>query len=699
MKRKSMKSINIFLSVAAIFLLAFITGCTGFSNSKSSEKYVQKYVLKGRVSSSVRKSSPTSKNATVSINLDEVQFEITAKKFDEATQTFEEAVYEPEDYESGTAFSFTFNKTGRYKITVKAKQSGKVFAQGSEFVTIEDEDTEPVIIKLSLQGEGTAVGNVHLPVYLSNDIETVTSLEVRWEEARDFDATYPFEDGVATIDVEDIDSGTHHIKLNFLDNKGNALYSCSEMVMVYTGCTTNVWYGTAPYLNSTGKFTLTNSLISAHHANILPNTKTLLFEYDCSDSLYSYNYYLVDDNNMENISGSVINGIKKVSYATEVKDFTAFDKDGNIYICQPNTLYNGGTLISNKDGWQAPDLANLSIDEYAKGFTIDLVTNIAYCVRGAEGSCEFYQYPDLISSNGTTTDRESYSGSISVENSVFTVYDNRLYILTQLGDYNTYHLYIYNVTSGGEFEFAMMIPVDPREMFNMDEETYLPGEFTDITCQDDCLYMLYNESPDNHSYRGYSGHWESSDKTVRSRGAVIRYNLITGDFESLGFSENKIAHDSFKLRALTFGSGDPMYDTTDNTKFLEIPASGKELYPDIYCPAESEKAFYGARKFIAVKPKKLVISDEGLCFYTGDDGVLRYKNKNRIVYVDLEDFAIKEFKTPGGNVSMSEDITYALRGWVTLEYPEVIEYRLETSPDPQSNDCYYVGILNGDSGD
>ena len=65
---------------------------------------------------------------------------------------------------------------------------------------------------------------------------------------------------------------------------------------------------------------------------------------------------------------------------------------------------------------------------------------------------------------------------------------------------------------------------------------------------------------------------------------------------------------------------------------MYAPNGGKDL---------SFSAFYGPEKFIAIKPKKLVIADDGLAYYTNDDGALAYRNVNRVVIVDLESFAIE----------------------------------------------------------
>ena len=63
---------------------------------------------------------------------------------------------------------------------------------------------------------------------------------------------------------------------------------------------------------------------------------------------------------------------------------------------------------------------------------------------------------------------------------------------------------------------------------------------------------------------------------------------------------------------------------------------------------------FGPEKIIAIKPKKLVIADDGRAFYTDNLGTYKYKNVNRIVTVDLESFSITNIK----NADCSFDTEY-----------------------------------------
>ncbi len=73
-----------------------------------------------------------------------------------------------------------------------------------------------------------------------------------------------------------------------------------------------------------------------------------------------------------------------------------------------------------------------------------------------------------------------------------------------------------------------------------------------------------------------------------------------------------------------------------------IPFGG---FVNLYSPdnLNSKEQFFGAGKTIAIRPKRLVISDSGYFFYTSDD-IWRYKKVNRAVTIDLETFTITDVK-------------------------------------------------------
>ena len=152
------------------------------------------------------------------------------------------------------------------------------------------------------------------------------------------------------------------------------------------------------------------------------------------------------------------------------------------------------------------------------------------------------------------------------------------------------------------------------------------------------------------------------DFKYSSRGAVLCYNCQTEEvtvcgwiddatdisgkvFYAINGSDNQ-AFLKENINGMTELSEDEIaayksnkanWITIDDT----IP-SGSGVYPSLYFPSEAQvnSAFYGPKKFIAIKPKKLVIADEGCFFYTDSNNAFCFKNVNRVVTVDLESFAI-----------------------------------------------------------
>ena len=60
-----------------------------------------------------------------------------------------------------------------------------------------------------------------------------------------------------------------------------------------------------------------------------------------------------------------------------------------------------------------------------------------------------------------------------------------------------------------------------------------------------------------------------------------------------------------------------------------------------YAPYNDKDSYFaGPQKFIALKPKKLVVSDTGYIFYTLADGIFRCHKVDRVVEIDLENLSM-----------------------------------------------------------
>ena len=111
-----------------------------------------------------------------------------------------------------------------------------------------------------------------------------------------------FTSGITLLNITDVPVGKYTATLKFEDSAGNIRYSCNEAINVYSGMTTDTWYGTAPYfITNAGKssFVLNQTILNTYGAELVPNTPLVLYDYykDESDPdipVTGYKYFLAD---------------------------------------------------------------------------------------------------------------------------------------------------------------------------------------------------------------------------------------------------------------------------------------------------------------------------------------------------------------------------------------------------------------------
>ena len=358
-------------------------------------------------------------------------------------------------------------------------------------------------------------------------------------------------------------------------------------------------------------------------------------------------------------------------------DFTFFDAEGNSYLLLFTSQIESG-IYSTKEGRKIVSDSDLALNENEViDFTIDLKYNVAYSLKGGDLDV-ICRYPNMISSNGANTEKEEITLGCGNINS-FVVYDGKAYALCKGNDY-----IIRVFDTYGEEKIKPMIKeysVNLNDFFNDALGTPM---ITDMLYQDGRLYLLYKEA--------FS--WPSSATTIGNRGAVIEVNLFDGSVRNTGLTTSALSNTEYKLQG--YYNDSLMYRDEECTiPFIPSSESGVQ-YPKICFPQEGEKSFYGPTRFIAVKPKKLVIADEGLAFYT-DNELLRYKNVNRVVYVDLENFAVEKIVTLDSSVGLSENETSVLTSESSVSVNDNEQFSYYTENGSGSTSCFYVGITCGDN--
>ena len=711
MKIKLNKINKIFIAGFAFLFTLILAGCAGdvdqplmYSPDNGT------YIVNGCISFGENNAALSQRTATSSFSVDGLSWEIRVYKIDEKTDS---EAYKTFKADSDGKFSVTLDGKGKYDFMALLMKDEVVCASGHAELTI----LGPVLdqLKITIKPVEAGEGKINLEVSLdSAAAEKVNNVKVYFmgpvspETSDDmikmeflnklmsgiYNKTFPVSGGKARIVYDNFFSGSYLAKLSFDDAAGNTLYSCEQVINVYPGFTTDTWYGSA----SDGQLTVSNSMINGYGAEIVPNFDKLLLwkhaEWNEDQNMTGDFYYLVDENSIGTFTAPTIPAGANTPEELEAfaaitggayfytkfmagdlgSDFTFFDAEGNSYLLLFTSQIDSGIYSSKGIFVSDSDLA-LNENEVID-FTIDLKNNVAYSLKGGDFDV-ICRYPNMISSNGANTEKEEITLGCGNINS-FVVYDGKAYALCKENDYIIRVFDTYD-----EEEKKPMIKeysVNLNDFFNDALGTPM---ITDMLYQDGRLYLLYKEA--------FS--WPSSATTIGNRGAVIEVNLFDGSVRNTGLTTSALSNTEYKLQGYY---NDSLMYTDEECKTPYIPSeeilmNSSVQYPDICFPNEGEKSFYGPTRFIAVKPKKLVIADEGLAFYT-DDELLRYKNVNRVVYVDLENFAVEKIVTLDSSVGLSENETSVLTSDSSIS---VSDYYTENVPGSTSS--FYVGITCGDN--
>lgn len=718
MKIKLNKINKIFIAGFAFLFTLILAGCAGdvdqplmYSPDNGT------YIVNGCISFGENSAALSQRTATSSFSVDGLSWEIRVYKIDEKTDS---EAYKTFTADSDGKFSVTLDGKGKYDFMALLMKDEVVCASGHAELTI----LGPVLdqLKITIKPVEAGEGKINLEVSLdSSAAEKVNNVKVyfmgpaffseKGPETSDdmikmeflnklmsgiYNKTFPVSGGKARIVYDNFFSGSYLAKLSFDDAAGNTLYSCEQVINVYPGFTTDTWYGSA----SDGQLTVSNSMINGYGAEIVPNFDKLLLwkhaEWNEGNNMNGDFYYLIDENSAESFrappapssindptfSDFVSAAVFNTMYIDDGSgsDFTFFDAEGNTYLLLFTSQIDSSGIDSTKEGWKFVSDSDLALTEYEViDFTIDLKNNVAYSLKGGDFDV-ICRYPNMISSNGANTEKEEITLGRGNINS-FVVYDGKAYALCKENDYI---IRVFDTYDEEEKPMIKEYSVNLNEFFTDALGTPM---ITDMLYQDGRLYLLYKEA--------FSWSGSPSPTTIGNRGAVIEVNLFDGSVRNTGLTTSALSNTDYKLQGY---NNSLMYtDSACTTPYIppeEILMNSSVQYPKICFPNEGEKSFYGPTRFIAVKPKKLVIADEGLAFYT-DNELLRYKNVNRVVYVDLENFAVEKIVTLDSSVGLSENETSVLTSDSSISVSESVTYYTENVHG--STTSFYVGITCGDN--
>ena len=334
-------------------------------------------------------------------------------------------------------------------------------------------------------------------------------------------------------------------------------------------------------------------------------------------ALYNYNPQNQNGNYEFYITASIDNFNKaNVTPVTTNKNSFTFDSKGNLYLLKRSDD-SKNQIISNSIYTESSGTEELTT------ITIDQKNDIlyGYSYRDSTGTINKLSLSGNTLSIGETYRLSNYSERI---NPRFAVYDGVAYIPYIVDNNNSYSL---SLKHGALGESGGNITLTDSTLNITGLTCSSLTKVSDIIYFDGYLYILLSElySDTNKYY---------------SRGALIRVNLSDYSCTVIGYAPDT---DLTTLKAACTIGGPKAYNSEDLTDYYTFTFVSSDSNPKYSVRApynDSASYFAGPEKFIAIKPKKLVVSDTGYIFYTLADGVFRCHKVDRVVEIELENLSM-----------------------------------------------------------
>lgn len=411
--------------------------------------------------------------------------------------------------------------------------------------------------------------------------------------------------GVITFD--EIEPATYTVKAEAFDSDGIRIGSGSIEVKVVAGETAE----------KTILMILTNG-------GEIYETNYLLFYYNNNTN----KYYYADQ--ASEINDQIISGHNSV-----IAGYTE-DKNGCVYQYHKNNSTSDGSS-SNRENFIFYYKNDSNLGPYATNFTDDSVKDPLYFddstnslwiggYDSSSGELKLLQITEP-STNFISADLSNlYSTGFSVSGATYTAFaiqGSDIYVAYK-DNSGTSYLQRGTITGSNDSGFS----ITAKGTAQSTEQMGVAGTINDIAIlYDGYVYALVSDR------EKLNGSAINDGDTVKSRGAILKISGTDSGFEVediLGWTNSARAIKSKKLN-------------DENNPYNGVSEQIDSINAYIPALSESSKKFYGAERFVAIKPKELAIADCGANIILPD-----YKNKkngnmfqhDRVVTVNLYDFAI-----------------------------------------------------------
>lgn len=414
--------------------------------------------------------------------------------------------------------------------------------------------------------------------------------------------------GVITFD--ELEPATYTVKAEAFDSDGIRIGSGSIEVKVVAGETAEK----------------TILMILASNRDVINYQKYYLWD------VYNYKYYYDEFNSIT--SDLTINNIDSVSSnkpgnSTILGFAESFYAYYIYYIENADSQFNRTNFIYYKGKGSGPYDIKFTSTSVKDPLYFDDSTDCLWIggYDSSSGELKLLQITEpstnFISTISSAT--SLYSTNFSVSGATYTTFaiqDSDIYIAyTNSG---TSYLQRGTITGSNDSGFS----ITAKGTAQSTKQMGVAGTINDIAIlYDGYVYVLISDR------EKLTGHTINDGDTVKSRGAILKISGTDSGFEVediLGWTNSARAIKSTKLN-------------DENNPYNGVSEQIDSINAYIPALSESSKKFYGAERFVAIKPKELAIADCGANIILPD-----YKNKkngnmfqhDRVVTVNLYDFAI-----------------------------------------------------------
>lgn len=342
------------------------------------------------------------------------------------------------------------------------------------------------------------------------------------------------------------------------------------------------------------------------------------------------------------VDNTAANLISASSPAVAMTDF-CFDWDNNIYVCTSNQ-----EIVKIPQGETYTEATPMPLTGPTNTVSIACDNGNLYVLECSEEqppTVRLWQYKcadfDGTETSVSGTPIELSASGLDLSDyipPVIAAADSTIYLAAPYTADNTWKVYAWTINDDGTTITAEQkyssdvdllsstgLTVSTAGGSSVDWSTF---RVSDLLVQDGAVYALLSE---------VSSSFETISGTATSRGAVVK---LTDTGSALSVDTN-------------FGSKGLLGWTNTAQQFnyaYEEAYTGEQVSGtvDCYWPAsDNTNGFYGPTKFVAVKPKKLVIADDGATGIPYNKSELssttgEIYQKNRIVEVDLSSGAISK---------------------------------------------------------